>query len=419
MVQPARLCGEFTAREELVDGLRGQLAADHAGVDPLAREGIGLARGISHRHELPGRAPLDAAQAQRRDSQALPELHAGPESALDEGIVPDLVLVEIDQSIGAHGAAGNRVAAEVDVVVVVTKERDVARQHVLRVEEHAARLEVVGAALHVLPAGHPRGRGRHHAERTRDLARGPVGGHQHPGAEAPAIVAAHGPEAVGLELRRGDRGVLEEIRTDLGRPARDALVADDALDGVAARAGDRFALLDAHVALARRRDEAPRGGVANQSLGLELLEDPHLLEDVERRSAPGIPAVLVPREGGLLEQRNPPAGPLLHPPGEVVGGGGPGRPRAHHDHVVGGSALLAAGMGIHAIAPHEVDRPIPSAARSASGSSRSGPIPAAAREGKPRADDRTARVPSHCMPSRISVTSAHPRPRLSDTTLGC
>ena len=74
----------------------------------------------------------------------------GPEHALNQGIAADALFVELRQILGARRAAGDHVAAEIDVVVVVAEERDVARQDVAGIEEHAVRLEVVGAALHVL-----------------------------------------------------------------------------------------------------------------------------------------------------------------------------------------------------------------------------------------------------------------------------
>jgi hypothetical protein len=347
VVDAAGALREVAPDEHLADGLRGQHTADHAGVDPLSGEGVGLAGGVSDGHELPGRAPLDAPQAQGCDADRLPELHLGSEGAPDEGVVLDLLPVEIAEAIRSHGTAGDRVAAEVDVVVVVSKQRHVARQDVAGIEEHAAGLEIVAAALHILPARHSLGRGLHHAQRARQSAGRPVGGHQHPGPKAPAVAAANGPEAVAFQLGPADGGALHQIRAHLRRTERDALVAEDALDGVAAGAWGGASLAGAHVALARGRDEAARRGVANQALGLQLLQDAHLLQDLESGGAPGVAAVLVPRKASLLEQRHPPSGSAPRARRQGVGGGGAGGTGTHHDHVVGAPAHLGRGIGVH------------------------------------------------------------------------
>ena len=139
---------------------------------------------------------------------------------------------------------------------------------------------------------------------ARQLAGRAVGGDQHPAAELALVGAAHAPHAVGIELGAGDVGLLDQRGAGFGGAARDALVADHALDGEGAilLADLRVAALAGHVALAARRDEAARGGVHEQAVGDDLLQHAHVFEDVQRRRAPSIAAILVAREARLVEQ---------------------------------------------------------------------------------------------------------------------
>jgi hypothetical protein len=77
-----------------------------------------------------------------------------------------------------------------------------------------------------------------------------------------------------------------------------------------------------------------------QPLGVELLDDPHLLEDVERRLTPRIAATLVAGKGRLLEKRDPlPSG------GQEERSRRSGRACTNDDYVVNGlHRHLASGL---------------------------------------------------------------------------
>jgi len=324
-------------------------------MNALSGEGIGLSRGITNRHELLRCAPRHTTCSQACDTESLRELHLGTEHALNERIAHDLGFVDRHQIFGSGGAPWNHVRPQVDLIIVVPEQGDVAREDITRVEKHASRFEVMGARLYIASAGNAFRRGRDHAKRPRHLTGRAVRCDEHASAEDSPVFAVDRPQSVRFELRFSKCGVLEEPGADFRRTPCNALVTDNALDGVAAGSDYAFRVFFRRIgiALAGRRDEASRGTVLDEPFLLQLLQDVHFFEQVEGRCAPGIPAVLVPWETRAIEQRNALALPVLHSRGKEVGSGGTRRAGTDYDHV---KDVVATGFRLHGHVAFSFDR---------------------------------------------------------------
>mmetsp|Transcript_2432 Transcript_2432/g.6209 ORF Transcript_2432/g.6209 Transcript_2432/m.6209 type:complete len:375 (-) Transcript_2432:571-1695(-) len=224
LVLLARLLGEVAGAAHVQDGLRSRLAAHHGGVDALTGQGVDVAGGVAHNHEVVVHSAQQAlaAHAQGRDLHAL-HLGVGAQRLADEGVLLDGLLVQalevglLDLAAVALLAAGDEVVAEAQLVVGVPEDGGVAGQGPAGVEAHTVKVGVVGAALHEGARAHALGGLRAVAHLHGQLGGGAVGDHQHAALDHGTGGGGHGPQAAGLvKLGLSHLKALLEVSTSLG-----------------------------------------------------------------------------------------------------------------------------------------------------------------------------------------------------------